>query len=154
MARNYLRPEARKSQTHAQLVAAILDTYGSRVDILMYKNHVGVARALRDDIPVRFGVPGSADILGVMCRKLSVHVVDNAESMQPYDRHVDMTIGHALAIECKVGRDVVRKNQRLWAEAWQRMGGLYILARSLKDCFPILGVPDNYEPEDDEPPDA
>lgn len=59
---------------------------------------------LRDGRPVRFGLEGSADIIGV-------------------------TRGHALAVENKTETGKQREAQIMFERAWVRAGGIYVLAR-------------------------
>lgn len=141
----------RRKLTHAQLVAEILRAYGSRDDLLLFKNHVGVGLAIDDpERKIKFGVPGSADILGVWRQPHRIILVSNPDSFQPWERTVDRTFGQFIGIECKVGRDVQRENQRLWMEACRNVGGIYVLARSVRDCFKVLGRPDGYQDPDEE----
>ena len=57
---------------------------------------------------IRYGLPGSSDILS--CIK-----------------------GRFVGVECKVGRDRVRDNQKNFGTALERAGGIYIVARSVDD---------------------
>jgi hypothetical protein len=60
---------------------------------------------LRNARPVRFGLEGSPDIIGVTC-------------------------GHALAVENKTESGQQREAQILFERAWVKAGGIYILART------------------------
>lgn len=70
-------------------------------------NNTGVLRD-KTDRPVRFGLPGSSDIIAIIQ-------------------------GRFVGIEAKVGADRQRKNQSNFAQAVRRAGGVYILARSVDD---------------------
>jgi hypothetical protein len=89
--------------THADLVNKLLlavSPFG-----LAWSNPTGALKT--DDRFIRFGLPGSSDILLVKAPD-----------------------GRLVAIEAKVGRDEWRKKQRNFAAAVERAGGIYILARS------------------------
>ena len=96
--------------THTDLVNAILLEVSPLG--LFWKNNTGVLRD-RDDRPVRYGLPGSSDILG--CVR-----------------------GRMIGIEAKVGRDRQRDNQSMFALALRNAGGVYILARSVDDVTNAL----------------
>ena len=125
--------------THAQLRAEILLAFGSRDDLLLWPNSVGVA--LTPDLKriVRYGTPGAADILGVWRRRFIVVQRFAQQSFQPLEREVSITTGQAIAIEVKVGRDVQSKKQKVWQAAFEAMGGTYILARSVEDVAVVIG---------------
>jgi hypothetical protein len=95
------------------LVADILLAIGSRPDVRVWKNATGVAKI--DDRVIKFGLKGSADILGILAPS-----------------------GRFLAIECKVGRDTQSPYQKNFQLMIETMGGLYILARSVSDVKTAL----------------
>jgi hypothetical protein len=70
---------------------------------LAWSNATGALKA--DDRLIRYGLPGSSDILACIG-------------------------GRMFGIEAKVGSDPQRKKQRDFATALTRAGGVYILARS------------------------
>lgn len=75
-------------------------------------NNSGVLRD-KTDRPVRFGLPGSSDIIAIIQ-------------------------GRFVGIEAKVGKDLQRRNQENFAAAVRRAGGIYILARSVDDVVNTL----------------
>jgi hypothetical protein len=91
--------------SHGDLVRDIL------IDIsplgLAWSNNTGVLRD-RDNRPVRYGLPGSSDILACIS-------------------------GRFVGVEVKVGRDKQRQNQADFATAVRQAGGIYVLARSVDD---------------------
>ena len=93
---------------HAQLKTAILVEL-SRRGLFVWNNPCGVATPLGSTRPVRYGLPGAPDILGVLPG------------------------GRMLAVEVKVERDRVREEQRLWHRRAVELGALVIVARSLED---------------------
>lgn len=94
------------SITHGDLVNLIMREVSPLG--LFWPNATGKARAF--DNPnrvVSFGLPGSSDILGCLTPS-----------------------GRMIGIEAKVGRDGHRDQQKNFAAALTKAGGLYILARS------------------------
>lgn len=62
---------------------------------------------------IRFGLPGSADLLGVVQRR-------------------------AVAVETKTETGRQAEQQRLFGAAWERCGGIYVLARSATEAIARL----------------
>jgi hypothetical protein len=91
------------------LVKEILAVIGSRNDVRVWRNNTGT---LIDSLgrPVKFGLVGSADILGIIAPQ-----------------------GRFLAIECKTRTGKQSDQQRNFQKMIEAMGGIYILARSLED---------------------
>ena len=87
--------------THADLVNRLLLAVSPMG--LAWSNATGAAKV--DGRMLRYGLPGSADILACIGGKM-------------------------IGIEAKVGRDAWRPKQRAFADALTRAGGTYILARS------------------------
>lgn len=100
--------------TEQALVSAILNTFGSRPGVRLWRCNTGVART-RTGRVVRFGLPGQADIQGVLA---------------PHGRHV--------SIECKAGRGQQSQEQVRWQQMIEKHGGLYILARTVGDVEDCL----------------
>ena len=90
---------------------------GQRPDIMMFRINVGKFRPL-DGVPrVSQSAPeGTPDLLGVI------------------------TPGRAFAIEVKAQRGQQRKIQAAWQAAWEKRGGIYILAKSLDDVYRGLDI--------------
>lgn len=93
---------------------AILREFGTRNDMRIWRNNTGVARRGRQI--VRFGVPGQADLTGIL------------------------PDGRRLEIETKstVGRQT--DDQRNYQAMIERFNGLYILARSPDDVYQQLAA--------------
>lgn len=96
--------------THSDLLRAILLAISPLG--LAWLNNTGVLRD-RNDRPVRYGLPGSSDILACIG-------------------------GRFVGIEGKVGKDRQRQNQSDFATAVRAAGGIYILARSVDDVTNTL----------------
>lgn len=101
--------------TEAELVNAILLEFGSRTDLRLWRQNTGAAIRPGGGL-IRFGIPGMADISGIM---------------QPNGRRIE--------IECKAPSGRQSKEQQRWQRMIEWAGGLYILARSIEDVRLILG---------------
>lgn len=75
---------------------------------VFFRRNVGGARI--DNQLVRFGLPGQADVAGIVN-------------------------GRAVEVEVKAPGRYQTKEQRAWQAAVERAGGLYVLARSAQDAI-------------------
>ena len=91
---------------------------GMRDDIFMFRINVGVFRPLHGDQKraIRSAPDGTPDLMGVM------------------------TPGRAFAIEVKTARGQQREAQKNWQKAWEKRGGIYVLARSVEDVYKALDI--------------
>jgi hypothetical protein len=90
---------------------------GQRQDIMLFRINVGKFRPLDGGARVIQSAPeGTPDLLGVM------------------------TPGRAIAIEVKAQRGKQRVVQVAWQNAWEKRGGINILARSLEDVYKGLDI--------------
>ena len=96
------------------ILAEILLTIGSRPDLRVWRNNTG-QMPTPDGRVIRFGLPGSADILGIL---------------KPH--------GRFLAIECKTEIGRQSEHQKAFQAMIESHGGLYILARSVNDVLTRL----------------
>lgn len=94
--------------------AQILAYLERRGDCFVWRNNTG-SFSPRPGAFVRFGTPGSADILGVRWG------------------------GQLLAVEVKTSTGRLRPAQERWGAEVTRFGGLYIVARSVDDVDAALG---------------
>jgi hypothetical protein len=93
-----------------QLQTLILARLNLIPGVYAYRNNTGVARTATGGA-VRFGVPGQADISGVLPG------------------------GRRLEVEVKTPRGRVSPEQRAWGERMTAAGAVYILARCLTDVL-------------------
>ena len=103
-------PRADRRDNHAAHTALrneCLAWIGSREWARAWIANVGVAVPLGRKRPMRFGIAGQADITGIL------------------------RDGRRLEIEIKTGNARRSSNQRAYASMIVRMGGLYVVARSL-----------------------
>jgi VRR-NUC domain len=91
---------------------------GLRDDIMMFRINVGMFRPLEGNQRriIRSAPEGTPDLLGVM------------------------SPGRAFGIEVKAPKGRQREAQTAWQEAWEKRGGIYILARSLADVYKGLDI--------------
>jgi hypothetical protein len=90
---------------------------GQRQDIMMFRINVGKFRPIDGGARVIQSAPeGTPDLLGVI------------------------TPGRAFAIEVKTEKGKQRLAQAAWQSAWEKRGGIYILARSVEDVYKGLDI--------------
>lgn len=116
--------------TEAQIQYDILRHFGSRPDMLIWRNNVGVGRTLQDDRVKRFGLPGSPDILGVL-------MIRDSDDLQRIPNHPPF--GLALGIEVKTEHGRQSEKQQNFEDAFTKRGGIYVLARSIEDVEQAIG---------------
>lgn len=96
-----------------QVQNAILRAFGTRPDMRLWRANAGVARI--DRRTVRFGVPGQADLTGILPG------------------------GVRLEIEVKSAAGQQSEAQQNYQRMIERFGGLYVLARSVNDVRRAIG---------------
>lgn len=92
----------------AELVHAILARFGADPRLRIWRANTGVAFDAKGRA-VRFGVPGAADISGILRG------------------------GRRIEIEAKSPTGRQSPQQRVWQAMIEAHGGLYVLARSVED---------------------
>jgi len=92
-----------------QIQQEILKTYGARPDMRIWRNQTEALKDERGRL-VRFGLIGSADILGIIKHN-----------------------GTLLAIEVKTDTGRQTEQQKAFQNMIESHGGIYILARSVDD---------------------
>ena len=92
-----------------EILHAILGVVGAREDCRVWRNSVGAAKS-RGGRFVQFGLPGSADILGIARG------------------------GRFIAIEVKSDRGQLSPEQRAFKAMVERFGGIYVVARCVEDA--------------------
>ncbi len=107
---NHISEQSSSYLEHQKLVHEILLKIGTTVRV--WKNATGVARFGKRT--VAFGLKGSADIIGLLPG------------------------GRFLAIEVKTGNAKQNKDQKNFQIMIEKMGGLYILARSTTDVLTVF----------------
>ena len=103
--------------SEAATQAAIRLALGQRDDVMLFRINVGKFRPLHGDQNrvIQSAPNGTPDLLGVLAPN-----------------------GRALAIEVKSAKGRQRAEQAAFQSAWEKRGGLYIIARSLDDVLERL----------------
>ena len=104
--------------TEKQIQNEILRTFGTRPDMRIWRQNTGVAKYRGRDGQTRtvvFGVPGQADITGIL------------------------PDGRRLEIEVKSSTGQQTQEQRNYQAIIERFGGVYVLARSVQDVWNAIG---------------
>jgi hypothetical protein len=102
-----MTPESEKS-----IQNAVLRAYATRPDMRLWRSSTGAAQI--DNRFVRFGVPGQADLTGILLN------------------------GRRLEIETKSATGRQSVDQKNYERMIVRFGGVYILARSVADVDAVL----------------
>jgi hypothetical protein len=100
--------------TEAELQAEILFAVGSRPDCRIWRNNTGVGRTLSGQRVIRFGLVGSADLLGILRG------------------------GRFLAVEVKTAKGRQSEAQRNFQRMIESMGGIYVLARDVQTVVDVI----------------
>ena len=100
--------------TEKQIQNSIVREFGTKPWLRIWRANVGVARINRR--VVRFGVPGQADLTGIL-----------------YD-------GRKIEIEVKSATGRQTQDQKNFQAMIERFNGVYILARSITDVYEQLGA--------------
>lgn len=101
-------------KSEAAILSEILNAIGSRTDVRLWRQNTGVARTRTGQV-VRFGVPGQADLSGIL-----------------------MPSGRRIEIEVKSATGRQSEAQRRWQRMIEKFGGLYVLACSVDDVLEVL----------------
>ena len=113
--------------TEKSIQNAILRTFATRSDMRLWRANTGVARYGKRT--VRFGVPGQADLTGL----LPVTLVCPACGV------VAGSFGVRLEIEAKKPGGVQTTEQQQYERMIKRFGGIYVTAYSVQDVWDAIG---------------
>jgi hypothetical protein len=91
----------------------ILMDLGAHPDLMLFNNPTGTFFTA-NGTAIRINRPGAADVIGIWRR--------------PWG-------GQAIAIEVKTETGRQSPDQKIWQSAWERAGGIYVLARSTEDVL-------------------
>ncbi len=111
-----------QSAAHTALLKEIMALCGSREDCRLWQNNTGLARALTHNGKIKFGLKGSADIIGIG----AYHWAYTGPDKKP-------PIGIFLAIEVKTGSARQMKQQAVFQAMIEKFGGYYLVARSAQE---------------------
>jgi hypothetical protein len=103
----------RSASREIDIQQAVLLAIGARRDCRIWRNNVGVAMGANGR-PIRFGVPGSADILGVL--------------------EILPGLGRFVGQEVKSPTGRLRPEQIAWAQAMRSVGAAVEVVRSAEEA--------------------
>jgi len=83
--------------------------------------------------PVKIGTPGMPDIIGWWTREFTEVWTVNPEGFNPVERRQSRRWARMFAIEVKTEDGRLRPEQEQWRDVFIEAGGLYVLARDVKD---------------------
>lgn len=99
---------------------------GTRPDVMVWKQPVGLFRALNDpERKVFVGTPGQADTMMVINVMITPDMIGK-------------TIGVAVAPEFKTTKGTQSQKQKDWMAAFQSRGGIYRLIRSAAEMLALV----------------
>ena len=126
------------------MLARIRLAVGARQDFLVTRINTGVFKV---DAPggregrVRSAPDGFPDLIGTQLRRIAAKQTTEGGFMK-YEREYWEYVGQAIAIETKAKDGRLSTPQQNWRDAFRRVGGIYVLAKSSDDVYAVLG----YEP--------
>ena len=110
-----------KYHAHQVLVTQILCELSKNKNIRVWRNDTGAAKSIDGDRFIKYGLVGSADIIGIN-----------------YLEH--LRIGQFVAIEVKTGSARQSDAQKNFEKMILSRGGVYILARSVLEVTDRLAI--------------
>lgn len=116
----------------APLVAELRLALGSRKDMKMFRLNTGKYRAMWDPKVIVTSAPaGTPDLLGCWHRPLTIV----GRHGDPFDQR----IGQFFAIETKARYGRQSQEQKDWQKAWESVGAIYLLARTVEQVLEFFG---------------
>lgn len=106
-----------RSEAHSKLVNDILVELTKYRHIRVWKGVTGVAQSFDGKRTIKFGLPGSADITGLIGPR-----------------------GIRVELEVKTGKGEQRDDQRVFQHMIERLGGIYAICRSVEDAKRAVSV--------------
>lgn len=98
--------------TEKEIQTEILLTFGSLSCIRIWRSAVGVGTPQHSSRPIQFGLAGQCDISGIISPS-----------------------GRRLEIEVKAENGRLAERQKLFGAMIERMGGVWIVAKSVQDVY-------------------
>lgn len=117
------------SAAHTALVQQIRLALGREPDLILWPMQPGGFQDLSGR-PMRCGPNGMADLCGILA-------CDVALWTMPVQGRL-LRLGRWFCLEVKTGRGVQSEAQRLWGDLVRRMGGCYVVVRSVDDAVAAL----------------
>lgn len=109
-----MNPAATPTPNEATVLSRVMLDVGSLPNVRIWRQGVGRARSFDGERVMTFGIPGMADLSGILACGLRVE------------------------IECKAARGRLRLDQQRWRDMIRAMGGIWVEARSSDDVLEAL----------------
>jgi hypothetical protein len=103
------------SNDETDIMRRILVALSTLPDSLWWRQNTGVFRSFNGTGVVRVGIPGMADIGGVI-------------------------VGRAVQVEVKTPKGKLSREQKRWSAAVERAGGIFLCARDPTDALRMLAA--------------
>lgn len=128
-----------RHRTESKLLAAIRLAVGARPDFMLSRVNAGVYCAPdNSQVRIRTAPNGFPDIIGTQLRR--VKITRKMEStFGRYEDEIWRYYGQAIAIETKAPRGKQSEAQAAWQAAFEAVGGVYVLPRSVEEVLAVLG---------------
>lgn len=123
----------------SRLLAQIRIAVGARSDFLIARINTGVYSAPSSPkTRIRSAPNGFPDVIGTQLRRIAyTHRTNMTFSQHEEQRWAYW--GQSIAIETKAMKGKLSKDQMNWRDAFERVGGIYIVPRSVDDVLEVLG---------------
>ena len=140
---NRTRPVTRKparKREESNLLANIRLAVGARPDVLQQRINTGVFAAIDNpDRKIRSAPDGSPDLHLVQHRRVLEHIRTET-NFSLYEKDEWFSFGQAIFVETKEPiNGKMRQSQKDFRVAAEKVGAIYIIARSVDDVLRALG---------------
>lgn len=142
--------------TESPLLAEVRLLLGCRTDIKLLRINTGSYRALRSDRVIESAPAGTPDLLGCWRGHVTMEANHDTKIITRWSIGVkpsstpgpdsrlsfinQYNFGQFIAIETKSRYGPQRQAQKDWQAAFESVGGIYILARTVADVLAVVGV--------------
>ena len=135
------KPRQRENAVLSDIRLAI----GQRDDVLAVRIATGVFL-----IPngtgqrIRSAPDGTPDLICTWRREITIHEIQNKDGFNPYERTSTHAIGQTVFIETKRLHGGKQSDEQIaFQAAAEKVGAIYILARSVEDVEAVIGTSQN-----------
>lgn len=125
-----------RKRDESKLLADIRLAVGARSDFLLTRINTGVFQVQGGK--VRSAPNGFPDMIGTQHRRVLEHIrVETNFSL--HEKQEWHAYGQAIAIETKTVKGRMSDAQKAWRAQFEKVGGIYVLARDVRDVLEVLG---------------
>ncbi len=134
-------PRTARRRDESRLLAEIRVAVGSRPDFLLSRINTGVyAAPSAMKTRIRSAPNGFPDLIGTQLRRVLTRRTVETNFSRYEGPEYWHTYGQAIAVETKTVKGQLSQAQQAWALAFRKVGGIYILARTVEDVTNVLGM--------------